>query len=67
VGYCERWLDGVLNIVADNLSNKRDADKTLQRLNDSLTTDCQRLGMSPEQYWQSNDKKTLINTVIHSS
>lgn len=55
---CERHIDGALNVVADNLSNKREANKKLQCLNDSLTTDCQQMGISPEQYWHRHDRKT---------
>jgi len=49
---CERWIDGVLNIIDNKLSNRKHAQIKLQILSDCLVKDCQKLGKSPDQYWQ---------------
>ena len=60
---CEKWIDGVLNIVGNTFSNKKQAHKKLNSLNDCLVKDCQNLGISPEQYWQCHDVKILTQLI----
>lgn len=57
---CEKWVDGVLHIVENQFSNKKQAMNELEHLNDYLINECQQLGMSPEQYWQKKEG-TLLN------
>lgn len=54
---CERWIDGVLNIIDSKLSNRKHAQVKLKNLSDYLVKDCQKLGISPEQYWQKHNGK----------
>jgi hypothetical protein len=58
---CEKWLDGVFNIIDNTLSNRKQAQMKLQHLSDYLVKDCQKLGISPEQYWQIHDGRLLSN------
>lgn len=61
---CEKWLDGALSVIDNQLSNKREASNKLQHLCDFLTRDCQTLGISPEQYWQERNE-VIIAQLIH--
>ena len=61
---CEKWLDGVLSVIDNQLPNKKEARNKLQHLCDFLTQDCQTLGISPEQYWQERDE-VIIAELIH--
>ena len=62
---CERWRDGVLYVIDHKLSNRKQAKVKLQFLNDCLVKDCQKLGKSPEQYWQIHDD-TIPTQVINN-
>lgn len=50
---CEKIIDGVLGIVDNSCATRRQAATKLNTLNDSLVSDCQKLGFTPEQYWQN--------------
>jgi len=52
---CEKWSDGVLHVVDNQLANKKQAMHKLVVLNDNLVQECQTLGVSPEQYWQQKN------------
>ncbi len=56
---CDKWIDGVLNIIDNKLSNRKHAQIKLEKLNDCLVKDCRKLGISPEQYWQGHNRKAL--------
>ena len=56
---CERWIDGALNLIDNNPSNRKRAQMKLQKLNDCLVKDCQKSGISPEQYWQTHNGNAL--------
>ena len=60
---CERWIDGVLDIVDNKLSNRKHAQTKLKNLSDYLIRDCQKLGVSPEQYWQICSRKILTQFI----
>ncbi len=62
---CERWRDGVLYVIDHKLSNRQQAKVKLQFLNDCLVKDCQKLGKSPEQYWQVHND-TIPTQVINN-
>ena len=56
---CVKWIDGVLNVVGNRLSNGKQANKKLNCLNERLVRDFQLLGISAEQYWQYHDTNVL--------
>jgi hypothetical protein len=56
---CEKWIDGVLSVIGNTLSNKKQAHKKLNVLQEYLVKHCQQLGLSAEQYWQCYDEKML--------
>ncbi|EDN70543.1 hypothetical protein BGP_5788 [Beggiatoa sp. PS] len=56
---CEKWIDGVLNIIDNKLSNRKHAQIKLQRMSSYLIKDCQKLGINPEQYWQKHNGQLL--------
>lgn len=60
---CERWRDGVLNIIDNKLSNRKQAQVKLHNLGNYLIKDCQKLGISPEQYWRMCQGKLLTQFV----
>jgi hypothetical protein len=60
---CERWKDGVLNIIDNKLSNRKQAQVKLHNLGNYLIKDCENLGISPEQYWRMCHKKLLTQFV----
>ncbi|MDM8557335.1 hypothetical protein [Candidatus Parabeggiatoa sp. HSG14] len=60
---CDRWIDGVLNIIDNKPSNRKNARVKLRNLGESLVKDCQKLGISPEQYWQSHNSNVLTQFV----
>ncbi|RKZ66141.1 MAG: hypothetical protein DRR16_08730 [Candidatus Parabeggiatoa sp. nov. 3] len=60
---CERWRDGVLNIIDNKLSNRKQAQVKLHNLGNYLIKDCQKLGISPEQYWRMCHGKLLTQFV----
>jgi hypothetical protein len=62
---CERGLDGVLDIIDNQLSNRQHAQIKLQYFNDCLVKDCQKLGKSPEQYWLDHNDR-IPSQVIHT-
>jgi hypothetical protein len=62
---CERWTNGVLYVIDNKLSNRKQAKVKLQFLNDCLVKDCQKLGKSPEQYWQVHND-TIPTQVINN-
>jgi hypothetical protein len=62
---CERWIDGVLNIIDNKLSNRKQAQIKLKHLSDCLEKDCQKLGVSPEKFWQTYNSHILTKLVNH--
>jgi predicted glycosyl hydrolase (DUF1957 family) len=56
---CEKWIDGVLNIIDNKLSNRKHAQMKLQLMSNYLVKDCQKQGMNPEQYWQKHNGQLL--------
>lgn len=56
---CVKWIDGVLNVVGNRLSNRMQASNKLNCLNERLVKDYQQLGITAEQYWQHHDTKVL--------
>ena len=56
---CEKWIDGVFNVIDNKLSNRKHAQNKLQTLKDFLIADCQKLGKNPEQYWQDHNSTVL--------
>lgn len=60
---CEKWLDGVLNIIDNHISNKKHAQVKLQGLSELLVKDCQNKGVSPEQYWQGHNGALLAQMI----
>lgn len=60
---CERWRDGALNIIDNKLSNRKQAQVKLHNLSKYLIKDCQKLGISPEQYWRMRHGKLLTQFV----
>ena len=62
---CEKWLDGVFKTIDNTLSNRKHAQMKLQHLSDYLVKDCQQLGVSPEQYWQTHDRRLLNHFMTH--
>ncbi|OQW91141.1 MAG: hypothetical protein BWK79_17680 [Beggiatoa sp. IS2] len=52
---CEKYLDGVLNIVVDDVfSSEKAANRKLQSLMVSLLNKYQQLNAKAEKYWQIN-------------
>jgi hypothetical protein len=60
---CGRWIDGVLNIIDNKLSNRKQAQLKLQHLSDCLIKDCRELGVSPEYYWQTHNSNVLTQLI----
>ena len=60
---CERHIDGALNVVDDQLINKKDATMKLHCLSDVLIKDCQQRGISAEQYWQTYSLDKLVQWI----
>jgi len=60
---CERIIDGVLGIVDNSCATRRQAATKLNTLNDCLVSDCQKLGLTPEQYWQNCGGQTFSHLV----
>ena len=56
---CEKWIDGALNLIDNNPSNRKNAHLKLQHLSDCLVKDCQKSGATPEQYWQMHNDNAL--------
>jgi hypothetical protein len=62
---CERWIDGVLNIIDDELPDRKQAQIKLKHLSDCLEKDCQKLGVNPETFWQHYNSHVLTQLVNH--
>ncbi len=60
---CERWRDGVLSLIDNEPSNRKHVQLKLQNLSDCLIKDCQKSGISPEQYWQAHNGNALTQLI----